>query len=119
MSRTNNMLDIINAGLRAQTMRQGAISSNLANLETPGYRRLDVKFEELLSKAIGKNGQADISKAVPEMFNPENTAVQSNGNDVHLETEVGNMIEASLKHTTLIRVMQKKYRQMEMAINTR
>ena len=47
MSKAENIVDIINAGVRAETLRQKAIANNIANLETPGYRRIDVKFEEL------------------------------------------------------------------------
>jgi len=49
MPKTNNIIDFLEAGIRTESLRQKAIASNIANLETPGYRRLGVKFEELLA----------------------------------------------------------------------
>jgi flagellar basal-body rod protein FlgB len=57
MSKTG-IVELIEAGVKAETLRQKAISNNVANLQTPGYRRLGVKFEQLLSQAI-ESGDAD------------------------------------------------------------
>jgi len=61
MSQANNIIDLINAGVRAENLRQKAISSNFANLETPGYRRVDVTFKELLDACSGKSESGEIS----------------------------------------------------------
>jgi flagellar basal-body rod protein FlgB len=61
MSKTNNITDIIQAGIKAEELRQKAIANNVANLETPGYRRLDVKFKQLLAKSIDSSGARVIS----------------------------------------------------------
>ena len=45
-------MDILEAGIQAENLRNKAIANNVANLETPGYRKLDIKFEELLAKAL-------------------------------------------------------------------
>jgi len=119
MPETSNILDLLEAGIRAENLRQKAIASNIANLETPGYRRVDVKFEELLDKALGSAGKIDLSKIEPQLHQPKQTPVKSNGNDVNLETEVGEMVKNTLRHKAYIRVLSKKYRQMELALNTK
>jgi flagellar basal-body rod protein FlgB len=119
MSKTTNIVDIIEAGLRAESLRQRAIGSNVANLETPGYRRVDVRFEELLAKALGSSGGVDLSEIEGEIYQPKNTPVKSNGNDVSLEVEVGEMVKNTLRHKALILVLQKKYEQIQSAINVR
>jgi len=116
MSRTANMVDIIEAGISAESFRQRVIANNVANLETPGYRRVDVRFKELFAKAMDSAGGVDLGKVELGTYQPENTPVKSNGNDVSLEVEVGEMVKNSLRHTTLIRVLQKKYEQMNLAI---
>jgi flagellar basal-body rod protein FlgB len=117
MSKTDNIVDIINAGIKAETLRQKAIANNVANLETPGYRRIDVKFEELLAKCLRSSGELDLSKLEAEIYRPKNTTVKSNGNDVNLEAEIGQMVKNTLRHKTYIRLLSKKYSQIDLAIN--
>ena len=117
MSKTNSIIALIEAGIKAESLRQKAIANNIANLETPGYRRLDVKFEELLAKSLDSSGSVDLSKLEPQIYQPKQTLVKSNGNDVSLENEVGAMIKNSLRYTTYIRLLNKKYRGIELAIN--
>jgi flagellar basal-body rod protein FlgB len=116
MSKTNNILDLIEAGIRAESLRQKAIANNVANLQTPGYRRVDVQFKELLAKALDSRGKIDLDEIEAQIYQPKQTPVKSDGNDVNLETEVGEMIKNSLRHTAYIRLLRKKYTQMELAI---
>jgi flagellar basal-body rod protein FlgB len=117
MSKTNSMIALIEAGIRAESLRQKAIANNVANLKTPGYRRIDVKFEELLAKSLDSSGSVDLSKLEPQIYRPKQTPVKSNGNDVTLESEVGAMIKNSLRYTLYIRLLNRKYRDIESAIN--
>ncbi len=119
MSKINNIVDIIEAGIKAESLRQKAIANNVANLQTPGYRRFDVKFKELLAKALDSSGTVDLSEIEAQIYQPKTTAVKSNGNDVSLEVEVGEMVKNSLRHKAYIRLLQKKYRQLELAINVK
>jgi len=119
MSTTNNIVDIIAAGVRAESLRQKTIANNVANLQTPGYRRVEVKFEELLAKAMDSPGSFDLSEIEAQLYQPENTAVKSNGNDVSLEVEIGEMVKNTLRHKAYIRLLQKKYQQLEMAISVK
>ena len=119
MSKMNSIVDIIEAGIRTESLRQKTIANNVANLETPGYRRLDVKFKELLAKALDCSGSVDLSEIEAQIYQPKNTAVKSNGNDVSLEVEVGEMVKNTLRHKAYIRLLQKKYRQLELAINVK
>jgi flagellar basal-body rod protein FlgB len=117
MSKTNSIFDFIQAGIRAESLRQKAIANNIANLETSGYRRIDVKFEELLAKALDSPGSVELSELEPQIHQPLQTPVNSNGNDVSLEGEVGQMVKNSLRYKAYIRLLNKKYRQMELAMD--
>jgi len=119
MSKINNIVDIIEAGIRAESLRQKTIANNVANLDTPGYRKIDVKFKELLAKALDSSEDVDLSEVEAQIYQPKKTEVKSNGNDVSLEVEVGEMVKNTLHHKTYIRLLQKKYRQIELAINVK
>jgi flagellar basal-body rod protein FlgB len=117
MSETDRIIDLIQAGIKAEGLRQKAIANNVANLETPGYRRIDVKFEEILAKSLDSSEPVDLNELVLQICQPKKTPVKSNGNDVSLENEVGAMIKNSLRHQTYIRLLSKRYKQIELAIN--
>ena len=59
----------------------------------------------------------DINKIEPVVYQPRNTPVKSNGNDVHLEIEVGEIVKNSLRHKTLARLLQKKINGLDAIIN--
>jgi flagellar basal-body rod protein FlgB len=81
------------------TLRQGLIANNIANVNTPGYKRKDVDFGIELNKAMGDSGtqlmgnDADIK-----------TTYGSNrrdGNSVDLEGEVVHMAETENRYRLL------------------
>lgn len=119
MSKTSNIVDFLEAGIRTESLRQKAIANNIANLETQGYRRIDVKFEELLAKALNSPETVELSKIEPQIHQPQQTPVKSNGNDVSLESEVGQMIKNSLRYKAYIRLLNKKYNQMQLAMDVK
>lgn len=119
MSKIDGIFDVIDAGIKAESIRQKTIANNVANLQTPGYRRVDVKFQDLLAKAMDSSGPVDLNEIEAEIYNPNETVVNSNGNDVVLEKEVGEMVKNSLRHKAYIRLLQKKYQQIDLAIDVK
>lgn len=118
MANIEGTIDLLQAGIKAEHLRQKAIAGNIANLETPGYRRVDVKFEELLAKTIKSARDINPKDIEPEIVRPNNTPVKSNGNDVSLEAEVGKMVENSMRHKAYVRLLNKKFQQIQLAIET-
>jgi len=112
-----NIVGLLESGIKAEELRQRTIASNIANLETPGYRRLDVRFEDLLAKAMKSQHAGDSDGPEPEVFQPGTTPMKSNGNDVSLEMEVGEMLKNSIRETAFVRLLRKKFAQVETAVN--
>ncbi|HPD45852.1 MAG TPA: hypothetical protein PLY61_03090, partial [Anaerohalosphaeraceae bacterium] len=52
----------------------------------------------------------------PEFYQPMNTAVNANGNDVSLDAEIGEMVKNSLRHRAYMSLLKVKYNQMKQAI---
>lgn len=119
MPKIDNLFDAIGVGMKAENLRQRAIANNVANLETPGYRRVDVEFKDMLAKAMDSSGDVDLDNIEPQLFQPKDTAVKPNGNDVSWEAEVGQMVKNTLRYKTYVRLLQKKYAQIDLAINVR
>jgi len=90
--------------LDVNVLRHEAIASNIANVETPNYKRLDVapSFESQLSEAVASRDAAQITGVQPELaVDAQANSGRSDGNTVQLETEMlklnQNMVEHSLE----------------------
>ena len=61
-------MDYMQRGLVAANLRQEVISNNIANVNTPKFKRSDVVFESLLAKELGLDA---IHDTVHEMARDE------------------------------------------------
>ena len=68
---TTNVVDytnILDKAADASWMRENVITNNIANIDTPGYKRQDVDFESVLQKALGKTKYSSLDKKVWVLF---------------------------------------------------
>jgi flagellar basal-body rod protein FlgB len=105
--------------LDVTVLRQEAIASNLSNLETPNYKRLDVapSFEAQLSKAVGSQDAARISSLQPSLA-VDLTAVsgRSDGNTVSLETEMIKLNQNTVEDALETQLISATLTKMRLAI---
>lgn len=113
------LIDFLEAGIRGASLRQATIANNIANLATPGYRRVAVAFEKRLADAMAAGKSVDVGKLMKDVMRPKNTPVDASGNDVTLEMEIGDMLKNVGMQKTYLRLLAKKYRQMESAMSLR
>ena len=59
---TNRTIDILHLGMDGLMQRQQAISSNIANVQTPEYKRREVAFESQLAEIIEREDLKDYIK---------------------------------------------------------
>lgn len=108
--------------LDATALRHEAIASNLANLETPGYRRVDVapSFSAELQQAL-KSGSADrLASLRPALaLDPDAIASDRDGNTVQLETELLHLNQNTLEHTMETQLLTGQLMRLRLAITGR
>jgi flagellar basal-body rod protein FlgB len=109
-------VDYLQAGLKAVNLRQTVIANNIANLNTPGFRRGEVRFEALLGEALKSDGDADPSAVGPEILRSSSGEGDPQASDVSLDTEMGELVKNSAMHKAYFRLMAKLMKQMELAI---
>jgi flagellar basal-body rod protein FlgB len=105
--------------LDAVVLREGAIANNIANLETPGYKRLDLapSFETELAKAVDSNNPQQISALKPTLAVDANAVPGSrDGNTVHLENELMQMNQTAVMHSLQTQLVSGMLSKMQMAI---
>ncbi len=112
---TKKLLDV-------SVMRHEALASNLANLETPNYKRLDVApaFEAELRQAVGTKDPALIAAMRPRL-EVDATAKASgrDGNTVQLETELMKLSQNTLEHTLETQLISSSLLKLRHAITGR
>ncbi len=109
---TKKMLDV-------NLMRHEAIASNLANIETPGYKRLDVSstFESQLQQAIGNDDSQSIMTMQPQLaVDSQAVATRGDGNTVQLESELLKLNQNTLENAVETQCVSFNLARLRMAI---
>jgi flagellar basal-body rod protein FlgB len=97
------------------SMRQSVLANNLANAETPGFRRMDVDFHDALSQAMGSADSATIEATT---FTPKQDAqtMRADGNGVDIDTESAAMAKNGLEYEALLSVAKARIQIMQSAM---
>lgn len=103
-------------------LRQEAIANNLANLETPGYKRVDLapSFEQELHRATAAR-DTDQLRALKPTLTVDTTSRPSSkdGNSVHLEEELMRMNQNTVLHALETQFVSGTYSKLRLAITGR
>ena len=105
--------------LDAVALRHEAIANNLANLETPGYKRVDLSpsFQTELARATAASDTQQIASLKPTLA-PDPTAVPTgpDGNTVQLESELMQLNQNTLAHTLETQFVTGALQRLKLAI---
>ena len=104
--------------LDAVVLRQEAIANNLANLETPGYKRVDLapQFDQELERACASGDAQTISSLSPALAVDPNSPAGKDGNTVHLEAEMMRMNQNAMMHSLDTQLASGTLAKLRMAI---
>lgn len=92
-------VDLLKASADYSVIRNEVISSNIANIDTPNYKRQDVSFESVLSSAVAKAGSSsqsltsivrniDYRHVAPTVYTDNSSlSYRIDGNNVDIDTE--------------------------------
>ena len=99
-------------------MRHRAISQNIANVNTPGYKRREVSFEEELAKSLHLGSEA-IEKIKPEVREVSTGHVRADGNNVDVDWEVSQLDKNAMNYEALTQILASKLSMLRSAITGR
>lgn len=106
--------------LDASELRQQAIASNIANLETPGYKRMDIapSFTQELERASASGDAQSLASLQPTLTTDTTaTAASRDGNTVNLEKELMQMNQNAMTHTLETQMISGMLAKMRLAIS--
>ena len=105
--------------LDAVALRQEAIASNIANLETPGYKRIDLSpsFRAELDRACASGDPQQLAALKPSL-SVDTTAVANSrdGNTVSLENEMMQQNQNAMTHALETQMLSSLLYRLKMAI---
>ncbi len=126
----NQTPSVLKKALDFQSQRHLLVSSNISNMDTPGYKAKDVNFEGQLRQAIGTSGELKMKTTNGKHIGPGNSAVKnmspdvfeeqdaakSNGNNVNLDKEMMKLAENQIAYNATTQLMGKRASTIRAAI---
>ena len=106
--------DLLLRLIGATELRAKVLSANLANQNTPGYTRQEVKFEELIRGEL-RHGEA-APDVEPEVVPDIATPARPDGNNVTLELELNALRENRLMYETYVSMLEGRFGLMRAAL---
>ena len=101
------------AGYRVD--RHNLLTSNLANIQTPGYKTKDISFEQQLQAALPDRNQMQLARTSARHL-PVYDATGKirpqivSGGEVDLDKQMARLTENNLLYTALVQLLGGKYR---------
>ena len=125
MIQTNafDYINVLNRAADAAWQRNETISNNIANVDTPGYKRQDVAFESVLQQALGNNRYQSMDDKVANVnlsrlrgrayVDYANYSYRLDGNNVDIENENVMLAENQLKYQGLISSINQEFTNLQ------
>ena len=124
-----NVFDYINVlekAADASWLRNEAIANNIANVDTPLYKRQDVDFESVLARELGNNVLVDTDTKVANVklrrlkvgtyTDASDFSYRLDGNNVDIENENVYLAQNQLKYQGLMRSISQEFQNLQAAM---
>jgi flagellar basal-body rod protein FlgB len=124
------------AAVQVAEMRQRVISNNVANADTPHFKRSEVVFEDLLEQSMGTGsvrklagfltnerhiaiGKGTSTLPLPQLVTDETTAMNNNENNVDIDREMSLLAKNQLSYNLYVQQINHDFRMMRTGIEGR
>lgn len=126
LSNTYNYVNVLGKAADASWTRNDILANNIANADTPGFKRKDVQFETYLKNAVA--GTDSLNETVANIDLNElncttytdqaNLSYRYDGNNVDINTENVELAKNQLKYYTLMNSMSQEFSRLKSALRT-
>ncbi len=126
----NTSIALVAKSLDACMLRSRAIANNLANVNTPGYQRIEVEFESKLRVALDEKkltgsvdqsghmrlGKGELDSLEPIAYRSKDPTLPGEINNVDVDLEAAKLAENQLLYNFGIKFIQLRKGDIENAI---
>ena len=108
--------------LDAAALRQKVIANNLANVDTPGFKKSHVEFEDVLRQAQNKDSlrlrttdsrhidfSQNIQAAQARVVIDNSTTIRNDGNNVDIDSEMTALAKNGIDYQAIAQILGNKY----------
>lgn len=121
-----NYINVLGKAADASWIRNGVISNNIANVDTPGYKRKDVDFEVYLKGAVsgGISLDDDVAGADLEVLSGttytdyRTASYRLDGNNVDIDTENAELAKNQMKYYTMLDSVSQEFARLKSVMKT-
>ncbi len=119
-------LNLIKNSLDTYWLRNTLISNNISNVNTPGYKRMDVDFSKALNDAasakLNKTNKKHMDILENDVINDiivedQGTSQRLDDNNVDIDNEMAGLAQNTLLYNSLIQQLGNEYRRIRLSIN--
>ncbi len=116
-------MNLLNKDLDGLWARQQAISDNLANFETPGYKPKTVSFEDQLRAMLSSSAEKEselvkkVGDVSPVMTTQDDLTLRLDGNGVDFEKENVEFLRTEFNYDTSLRLLSDTFSRLRTVIN--
>jgi len=114
-NKTSNLLKKM---LDVTSMRQNVIANNIANVNTPGFRRSDIDFQAQLKSALDQDDSSAISAVNPVEVHPDNTPIRLDGNNVDLNSELSLVAKNTIMYKMYAQFSKSRFDKLREAMRS-
>lgn len=121
-------INIYQKALNASWLKNQAISNNISNVNTPGYKRQDVNFESILKEHIGNESfnlkrthpnhlpLKEIENIESQIVKESSTSFRRDENNVNIDVEMAELAKNSIKFNALVQQLSSNLQRLQMSI---
>jgi flagellar basal-body rod protein FlgB len=109
--------NIMEKSLNASLARNETISQNIANVDTPNYKRKDVAFEQYFADSLNKANKNDVDDVQPTIVedNSDNK-MRIDGNNVDIDSEMSYLAKNTIKYNALVQLINNNFSKIKNVI---
>ncbi len=111
--------DLLARCLDTATLRHRVIANNLANVNTPGFHRQEVAFEDAFARALQRQGEARAAEVRPSVVESKGGIARQDGNNVDIDRELGDLNKNALLFNAFSQFLLGQIASMRSAITGR
>lgn len=121
-----NYINVLEKASDASWTRNSVISNNIANVDTPGYKRKDVEFEQYLQDAVSGGSsldddiaEVDLDTLTGTTYTDYGTAsYRIDGNNVDIDTENVELAKNQIKYYTMLDSISQEFKRITSVFKT-
>lgn len=111
-----SVIDLLSRAMDAAALRQRVVANNVANANTPGFKRSFVSFEEHVREAIARRNVTAASWE-PRVILDSGTSLREDGNNVSVDHEMVLMAANAIQFQALSQQLNDRFSMYRYVIN--